>query len=66
MKYKIVDCFNVVNDVTVLVLDKKIEHSRCKFVSIEGRHFDFDFNSVPTWITIHSKENFRGKSLEFV
>lgn len=66
MEYKIVDCFNVINDIMVLVLDKEWEPCKCRFALIDGQKYEFNLNSVQKWVTIHSHDDFRGKTVKFI
>ncbi len=69
-KYIIVDDFQAGStDIRVLVLDRDYEFSeplKRSLAVIDGKEYDFHFNSILCWVTIKSHDSFIGKEVKFV
>ena len=67
--YEIVDDFQAGStDIRVLVLDREYAFDaplKKNVAVIDGKEYEFHFNSIRRWVTIQSKENFTGKTVEF-
>lgn len=66
--YKIIDDFQAGNTgIRVLVLDRDYEYmppAKEGIAIIDGKEYEFNLNSIRTWVTIKSNENFTGKMIE--
>lgn len=68
--YEVVDDFQAGNtDIRVLVLNRdfdSFDSSIGEYVVIDGVRYPYSLNSVSRWISINSRDNFTGKTIEFV
>ena len=68
--YTITTDFQVTGtDVRVLVLDRDFESfepGMREKIKIDGNEYDYALNSVPKFVTIKSRETFKGKTAEFI
>ena len=68
-RYKIIDDFQAGSTgIRVLVLDRAFDSftSAPKWRAIiDQKEYEFQLNSIPCWVTIKSKDNFTGKTIEF-
>ncbi len=69
-RYKIVDDFQAGDtDVRVLELNRDFDFSptvKRGVAIIDGEEYPFNSNSVRRWITIKSRDSFKGKTIELV
>lgn len=67
-RYKIIDDFQAGStDIRVLVLDRAFDSFSAEkwIASIDGREYEFQLNSIRSWVTIKSTDSFTGKEIEF-
>lgn len=65
--YKITDCLRIphTEDLTILVLDRDYEFHGCRksIAIIDGEEFEYTLNSISKWMVIHTKKDFKGKTV---
>lgn len=66
--YEITDCLRVPNteDFTILVIDRDYEIEGTGFLLIDGERFSYMPNSVKRWLIIHTKKDFKGKTVTVI
>lgn len=68
--YKIIDDFQAgASEIRVLVLDRDFDSfttAKKWRAVINKKEYDFNLNSIASWITIKSKEKFTGKAVTFI